>query len=346
MDHISLLVSDLTKSQAFYDAILAPLGGKRAINPPGMSMYVNAKNGVFLAIAQKEGGHKDGMHFAFAAESSKQVDAWYEAAIKAGGKDNGKAGPRPNYGPHFYGAFVIDPNDGYHLECCFKKYEADPPKPRVYYFGGRGRGEQIRLLMHELDQPFDDVRLGRDEFVALQKRQGPLSFGSVPMLEEGKRTLVQGGAIMSYLAKKHGIYPSDPHDGAVADSVVLGAEDFRIKVFAEPTTKAKSSKDGKAEGEAAEITKAQESVKKFLSEVWGGRWEGQFERLLQAGTGFVVGSSLTHADIALFDTLDGFVTAFGPFFSGFDSSRTPNLAKFFSDMKSRPRIAKYIASRS
>jgi len=302
---------------------------------------------VFLAIAQKEGGgHRDGLHFAFAAENSKQVDAWYEAAIKAGAKDNGKSGPRPNYGPHFYGAFVIDPNDGYHLECCFKKYEADSPKPKLYYFAGRGRGEQIRVLLHELEVPFEDVRLGRDEFVALQKQQGPLTFGSVPMLEEGKQTLVQGGVIMSYLAKKHGIYPVDVHDGATADSIVLGAEDFRMKVFAEPTTKAKTSKDGKSEAEVAEITKAQESVKKFLTDVWHGRWEGQFERLLKSGTGFVVGSSLTHADVSVFDTIDGFLTAFGPLFSGLDSTRTPHLAKFYSDMKSRPKIAKYLASRT
>jgi catechol 2,3-dioxygenase-like lactoylglutathione lyase family enzyme len=149
MDHIGLIVSDFSKAQSFYDAILAPLGGKRVANFPGVSLYGNAKTGIFLSIAQKDGaGHREGTHYAFAGENTHQVDAWYEAAIKAGAKDNGKPGPRPAYGPNFYGAFVFDPIDGLHLECCFKQYEApsDAAKYKLSYFDGRGRGEQIRIF--------------------------------------------------------------------------------------------------------------------------------------------------------------------------------------------------------
>jgi len=348
MDHIGISVSDLTKAQKFYDAISAALNAKRVVDFPGMSLYGNAQ-GVFLAIAQKEGaGHRDGIHYAFAGENTKQVDAWYEAAIKAGAKDNGKPGPRPNYGPNFYGAFVHDPIDGVHLECCFKQYEApsDAPKYKISYFDGRGRGEQIRLLLHELAVNFEDVRLNREGFVNLQKQDNsPLVFGSVPLLEEGKFSLVQGGAIMAYIAKKHGIYPSDLKDGEYADSIVLGCEDLRMKMFDLPYTKAKTSKDGKSDAEKADIDKAGETVSTFVKTTWAQRWGPNLERILKhSGTGFVVGKAISHADVALFDVVDSIVNNLGPFFS-LDEKSLPNLVKFVNDVKARPNIKKYLETR-
>jgi len=349
MDHIGVIVSDFSKAQKFYDAILAPLNGKRVVDFPGVSLYGNAK-GIFLSIAQKEGaGHRDGTHYAFAGENTKQVDAWYEAAIKAGAKDNGKPGPRPAYGPNFYGAFVHDPFDGTHLECCFKEYEAptDAPKYKLTYFDGRGRGEQARLLLNEVGVKFEDVRLNRDGFVALQKQENsPLVFGSVPLLEEGKFSLVQGPAIMTYLAKKNGLYPTNAKDGAYADSIVLGAEDLRMKMFDLPYTKAKTAKDGKSEAEVAEIDKAGEVVKTFVNTTWSQRWLPNIERILKhSGTGFVVGKSLTHADLALFDVVDAITSNLGPFFPGLDEKTTPFLVKFLQDIRARPNIKKYVESR-
>ena len=55
------------------------------------------------------------IHIAFRADSRAQVDAFYRAALGAGGKDNGPPGPRPHYHEHYYGAFVLDP-DGYNIE--------------------------------------------------------------------------------------------------------------------------------------------------------------------------------------------------------------------------------------
>jgi len=344
-----MIVSDFAKASVFYDAITAPLGAKRVYNFPNGALYGGAK-GIFFSIGQKEGaGHREGTHYAFHGESTQQVDAWYEAAIKAGAKDNGKPGPRPSYGPNFYGAFVHDPIDGVHLECCFKEYEApsEGPKYKLTYFDARGRAEQIRLLLHEVGVKFEDARLNRDSFVALQKQENsPLAFGSVPLLEEGKFSLVQSGVIMGYLAKKHGLYPTNAKDAALADSVVLGVEDLRIKVSAEPYTKAKTSKEGKTEAEVADIDKAIESVKTFLNNVWHARWAPNFERILKtSGTGFVVGKSLTHADIALFDGLDSLANGLGPNFPGFDEKTTPHIVKFLHEMRSRPNIKAYVASR-
>jgi len=338
----------LAKAQAFYDAILAPLNGKRVVNFPGVSLYANHK-GIFLSIAQKDGaGHRDGTHYAFAGENTKQVDAWYEAAIKAGAKDNGKPGPRPAYGPNFYGAFVHDPLDGTHLECCFKEYEAptESAKYKLSYFDGRGRGEQVRILLHEVGANFEDIRLNRDGFVALQKQENsPLVFGSVPLLEEGKFSLVQGSSIMSYLAKKNGLFPNNTKDGQYADSIVMGAEDLRTRLIDLPYTKAKSSKDGKSAAEVAEIEKAGEAVKAFVA-LWTSRWAPNFERILKnSGSGFAVGKSLTHADIAMFEVVDAVTNALRAFFPGLDDKATPLLAKFMNDIKSRPNIKKYLETR-
>lgn len=351
MDHIGLITSDFSKAQVFYDAILAPLHGKRVYNFPNNSgaLWANPK-GIFLSLAQKENAaHRDGTHFAFCAENTTEVDAWYEAAIKGGAKDNGKPGPRPSYGPNFYGAFVHDPIDGTHLECCFKEYEApsDAPKYKLSYFEGRGRGEQIRVFLHELGVKFEDNRLTREAFVALQKQENsPLVFGSVPLLEEGKFSLVQGSSIMSYLAKKHGAYPSNPKEGKYADSIVMGCEDLRMKMFELPFTKAKASKDGKSEAEVADIDKAIASAKTFVHDLWNGRWGPNLERILKnGGSGFVIGKSLTHADVALFDVVDSIVNNLGPHFPGVDEKVFPHLAKFMHEMRSRPNIKKYVESR-
>jgi predicted lactoylglutathione lyase len=60
------------------------------------------------------------IHIAFAADSHEQVDAFYRAAIAAGGRDNGPPGPRPHYHPNYYGAFVLDP-DGHNIEAVCHK---------------------------------------------------------------------------------------------------------------------------------------------------------------------------------------------------------------------------------
>ena len=60
---------------------------------------------------------KPPLHIAFRADSRAVVDAFYRAALSAGGKDNGPPGLRPHYHEHYYGAFVLDP-DGHNIEAC------------------------------------------------------------------------------------------------------------------------------------------------------------------------------------------------------------------------------------
>jgi catechol 2,3-dioxygenase-like lactoylglutathione lyase family enzyme len=120
IDHTGLGVSDPAKSRAFYDAALAPLGYKVLKEIP--KEYTGGKVVLGYGIPNKpdfwvhEGTPESPrIHIAFRAENHDQVDAFYKAAIAAGGKDNGPPGPRPHYHEKYYGAFVHDP-DGHNIE--------------------------------------------------------------------------------------------------------------------------------------------------------------------------------------------------------------------------------------
>lgn len=100
IDHVTVGVRDLARSRDFYLAALAPLG--------------------FGEIGPWSA---DNTAVAFAAEDRDQVDAFHAAALAAGGRDNGAPGPRAEYSPGYYGAFVLDP-DGHNVEAVFHDPDA------------------------------------------------------------------------------------------------------------------------------------------------------------------------------------------------------------------------------
>jgi catechol 2,3-dioxygenase-like lactoylglutathione lyase family enzyme len=113
IDHIGLAVSDYEQSKAFFTQALAPLGIEPVMEVEGWAGF--GKHGKpefwFGTHTQKQ----NPMHIAFVAENRAQINAFYEAALKAGGKDNGPPGIREIYHPNYYGAFVIGP-DGHNIE--------------------------------------------------------------------------------------------------------------------------------------------------------------------------------------------------------------------------------------
>jgi catechol 2,3-dioxygenase-like lactoylglutathione lyase family enzyme len=120
IDHIGIGAGDYAASRRFYDAALAALD-------IGVLVELTAEQtggyyGVGYGKAGKAffwlgggGARGPGIHVAFAASSRAAVDAFYEAGLKAGGKDNGPPGLRPHYHPDYYGAFLYDP-DGINVE--------------------------------------------------------------------------------------------------------------------------------------------------------------------------------------------------------------------------------------
>jgi catechol 2,3-dioxygenase-like lactoylglutathione lyase family enzyme len=118
-DHVGLNVRDYATSRAFYEAALAPLGYRVVFTFEGISAGFGAGDRGRFWVNQRE-PHGTGTHVAFEAAERSAVDAFYEAAIAAGGRDNGAPGPREHYAPNYYGAFVLDP-DGNNIEAVCRK---------------------------------------------------------------------------------------------------------------------------------------------------------------------------------------------------------------------------------
>ena len=118
LHHLSLGVSNLERSAAFYDAALSTLGYVRVWSDATAIGYGVAGGGDRLAIKLQPQGvlaAGPGFHLAFAAPSRAAVARFHAAALLHGGRDNGAPGLRPEYGANYYAAFVVDP-DGHRLE--------------------------------------------------------------------------------------------------------------------------------------------------------------------------------------------------------------------------------------
>jgi catechol 2,3-dioxygenase-like lactoylglutathione lyase family enzyme len=103
IDHTGVSVADVAKSKAFYTRALAPLG------------YTLIMEFEKFAGFGEGAANGPSIHVAFRARTRAAVDAFYKAAITAGGRDNGAPGLRPHYHENYYGAFVLDP-DGHNVE--------------------------------------------------------------------------------------------------------------------------------------------------------------------------------------------------------------------------------------
>ena len=113
LDHVKLFVSDVDRSRAFYERALQPLGYRVLLEPaPGVVGMGRDFPNFWLAPAE---GDPTTAHVAIRADSRSVVDEFHEAALAAGGTDNGAPGLRPQYHSTYYGTFVHDP-DGNNVE--------------------------------------------------------------------------------------------------------------------------------------------------------------------------------------------------------------------------------------
>ena len=124
LDHVSIGVRDIAKTKQFYDAAMKPLG-YACLSEGAESLGYGKKSVAFWISLSKRPVPADmesGLHFCFVAEKRKDVDAFHAAALKNGGRDNGKPGLRTDYGPTYYAAFAHDP-DGYRVAAYCGKAE-------------------------------------------------------------------------------------------------------------------------------------------------------------------------------------------------------------------------------
>lgn len=114
-DHVKFGVTDYAASKAFFLAALEPLGvSVLGEGTPAYGVELGQKLGPSLCLFQTDEKPAH-LHLAFTAETRQQVEAFYRAALAAGGKDNGGPGLRPQYSGKYFAAFVIGP-DGHNIE--------------------------------------------------------------------------------------------------------------------------------------------------------------------------------------------------------------------------------------
>ncbi|MDP3370811.1 MAG: VOC family protein [Brevundimonas sp.] len=133
LDHTGIVGTDLKAARRFYEAIAGALGLETADNGPDAFLFGKSReepipylwSGTLIPSYWVDGSRAgiNQMHVAFRADSKAMVQAFYDAALKAGGKDNGAPGPREG-ADQYYGAFVLDP-DGNNIEAVYRGPDAE-----------------------------------------------------------------------------------------------------------------------------------------------------------------------------------------------------------------------------
>ena len=123
-DHVKFGVSDFAASKAFFLRALEPLGvAIVSEGAPAYGVELCAKGNNTSLILHETKEKPAHLHLAFVARNRGQVDAFYRAALEAGGKDNGAPGLRPKYHANYYAAFVIGP-DGHNIEAVCHEHQS------------------------------------------------------------------------------------------------------------------------------------------------------------------------------------------------------------------------------
>jgi catechol 2,3-dioxygenase-like lactoylglutathione lyase family enzyme len=119
LDHIGIGVRDLKTARKFYAAALGAIGMKINMDV-GEAFGVGSRTEKIFWL-ERDRRAAGGCHVALRVDHPEEVDAFHAAALAAGGKDHGKPGPRPHYGPHYYAAFVKDREDNNIEVVCYAR---------------------------------------------------------------------------------------------------------------------------------------------------------------------------------------------------------------------------------
>ena len=117
LHHVSVGTDDPERASAFYDSVMPHLGASRLMSFPFAIAYGKQFPEFWIGkpLDERNATAGNGTHVCFIAPSRESVDAFHAAGLQAGGVDEGAPGPRPDYGPGYYGAFLRDP-DGHKVE--------------------------------------------------------------------------------------------------------------------------------------------------------------------------------------------------------------------------------------
>jgi len=156
LDHITIRVSDRAASELFYDTTLRNIGGEQT----GRDEQYTVWNGDFsLASADDDNPVTRRLHVGFSSPSREHVDAFWRAGTVAGYQDDGPPGPRPQYSPSYYGAFLLDP-DGNSAEAVH--HDGDGSPGRIDHLWIRVADVAAAKEFYGRVAPFGGFRLNRE----------------------------------------------------------------------------------------------------------------------------------------------------------------------------------------
>ena len=211
----------------------------------------------------------------------------------------------------------------------------------LYYWSEiPGRGEFVRLVLEEAGAEYADVARVRGSQAVMNFYEGRNAGHAVfapPVLVHGDAVIAQTAAICHYLGRRHDLAPGDEVGDAQALEVQLTIADLVVEVHDthHPISSSLYYEDQRSEA----LQRAQHFVGERLP-----RFLRYFERAIERNGGEVlVGRRLTHADLSLFQALEGLAYAFPRAFAHV-SAETPRVAALRERVRERPRIAAYLAS--
>ncbi|XP_022110404.1 glutathione S-transferase-like isoform X2 [Acanthaster planci] len=195
---------------------------------------------------------------------------------------------------------------------------------RVLYFNIKGKAQLIRLLLHDQGIAFTDDVIDKKDWPAMKPTLN-LAFGQMPAFWDGDFQLVQTGAILRYLSRKHGTYGSNDTEASLIDMAYDGIEDFYQRYIRMVYDNFANRKE------------------KFLAEMVPNVILPTLQKLLMTnknGEGFLVGDKISFADYHLFQFLDALM--------GLSASACleafPVMKAYYERIKARPGINKFLAS--
>ena len=173
-DHVGVAVSDLAASERFYRTVLAALG----VEPTHADAALVEWEDWAIGPIDDEHPLTRGLHVGFRAGDRAQVDAFWQAGIDAGYRSDGAPGRRAQYGPSYYGGFLLDP-DGNSVEAVVLDRERSVPAGRIDHLWIRVRDPQASRRFYETIAPHAGLRLTRDEPDRVQLSGYDYSFSLV-----------------------------------------------------------------------------------------------------------------------------------------------------------------------
>ena len=173
-DHVGIAVSDLQASERFYRTVLSTLGVEPSHADAELVEWED------WAMGPTDSGHAvtRGLHVGFRARDRTAVDAFWQAGIDAGFRDDGPPGPRMAYSRDYHGGFLLDP-DGNSIEAVHYEREQRVPVGHIDHLWLRVRDPEASRRFYSTIAPHAGIRLGHDAPDRVQFRGEDYSFSLV-----------------------------------------------------------------------------------------------------------------------------------------------------------------------